>query len=229
MKRIINLILLCALLIPARNVKAEGEMLKIYLVPMEVVVDEGGTHRGAEYFKWRYDSNPPSIDCRYNLMYYGFINIGLLVAHNITPADHAALILHADVYAFPDNLDQPITDKATIDAFFEAINFPTDWTTPSTTYRELLRKTAGLIQFNQRYGGIAAQTDGLPHSIFDNGRTLDSNWNTLSAQEKIWFEAALASFGFSQGVSGNPKLRSLAKQAGDLWGGLPFYMGGFTF
>lgn len=225
MKKIITFLVFLSLLIIPQGVKTEGEtMPKIYLVPIEQITVTGGSERGPEYFKWRFDANPPSINCHWSLMDYGFINVGLLVAHDITPTDHAALILHADVYAFPDNLDQPISDKATIDTFFEAVNIPTDWTTPSTTYRQLLRQMAGLFQFNQRYSGLSGG-----QSVFGNGITLDSNYNTMSAQQQTWFVQTLQSFGWQSGVQGNPKLRALAKQAGDLWGNKSFIMGGFTF
>lgn len=220
MKKVIFFVLLLLLTIQAIPAQAEGESMKIYLIPIEQV----GNARGPEYFVWRFDANPLSINCRWNMMDYGFINVGLIVAHDITPADHAALILNSDVYAFPDNLDQPINDKAVIDVFFEGINLPTDWTTPSTTYRELLRKTAGLMQFNQRYSGISGG-----QSIFGNGITLESNYNDLSAQQKTWFNSTLVSFGWLGGVQGNPKLRALAKQASDLWGNAPFILGGFEF
>lgn len=200
-------------------------MLKIYLVPVEQV----GNNRGPEYFHWRFDANPPSINCVWGMMDYGFINSALLVAIDITQLDHDALVLQSDVYAFPDNLDAPIADP-NIDAFFEGLNIPSDWLTPSTTYRELLRYTAGMFQFNQAYGGIAS-ADGFPNrSVFDNGRTLESNWNTLSQQEKSWFNAAIQRLQpGAPTVNGNPKLRSLAKQAGDLWGARSFFIGGYEF
>jgi hypothetical protein len=188
-----------------------------------VPIEQVGAARGPEYFVWRFDANGPSINCRWNMMDYGFIPFALLVAHDITPADHAALILNSDVYAFPDNLDQPVADP-NIDVFFEAIDIPTDWLTPATTYRELLRQTAGLMQFNQRYGGLSGG-----QSIFGNGVTLETNYNSLSVQQQAWFTQTLESFGWLSGVAGNPKLRSLAKQAGDLWGAAPFYLGGFAF
>lgn len=194
-------------------------MEKVYLVPIEQV----GNKRGPEYFSWRFDANGPSINCRWSMMDYGFINNALLMAHDILPADHAALILHADVFAFPDNLDQSITDP-NVSTFFETVNIPTNWLTPSTTYRQFLRYTAGMFQFNQRYGGISGG-----QSIFGGGITLDTNWNSLSTQQKTWFNQTLASFGFLNGVTGNPKIRTLAKQAGDLWGDAPFFLGGFEF
>lgn len=203
----------------------EVTLQKFYIVPVEQV----GSARGPEYFVWRFDANPPSIDAIWSMMDYGFMPYGLVYVADITQPDHDALILHADVYSFPDNLDAPITDP-NIDLFFEAISIPSDWLTPSTTYRELLRYTAGMFQFNQAYAGISASATGQIHSIFDNGRTLESNWNSLSATEKAWFNAAIQQMQpGAPSVNGNPKLRSLAKQAGDLWGARPFYLGGFEF
>jgi len=225
MKKIISVILFLMLLLAGfQPVKAEGEALKLYIVPLESVVIDGHTYRGPEYFAWRFDANPPSVNCYWEWMWYGFSDYALVAALDITPADHAALILHANVYTFPDNLDQAITDRATLDPFFESVGIPTDWLTPSTTYRELLRKTAGMMQFGQRYEGISRG-----QSLFVNGITLDSNWNSLSTQQQTWFEQTLVSFGWLTGVQGNPKLRTLTKQVGDIWGNTPFFLGSFTF
>lgn len=225
MKRLLALVLLLAIFAtvqPAPRVRADNGYM-IYFIPIQQI----GNARGPQYFQWRFSAT--GIVCKWSLMDYGFINVGLLVTPDITPADDTALRTHADVYAFPNNLDVAITDKAALTAILEPANIPTDWLTASTTYRQLLRYMAGMFQFNQRFSGIAANADGLPHSIFDNGVTLDSNYNSLDANHKAWFVATLQSFGYNNGVQGNPKLRSLAKQAGDLWGAAPFIMGGFTF
>lgn len=195
-------------------------MLKLYIVPVEIV----GNYRGPEYFAWRFDANGPSIACRWSAMDYGFLPYMLVVAHDIVQADHDALVVKTGVYAFPDNLDQSIPPN-TLNTYFEAINVPTDWLTPATTYRQFLRYMAGMFQFNQAFGG---QSGG--QSLFGGGITLESNWNGLSAQQKAWFNAALQQLSpGAPGVTGNPKLRTLAKRAGDLWGANPFVMGGFEF
>lgn len=219
MKKVICTFLITFFILLNFPTKVEAQMIKIFLIPIEQV----GMYRGPEYFTWRFDANGPSINCRWSMMDYGFINVALLVAHDITPADYTSVISHPDVFAFPDNLDQPITDP-NVSVFFESLNIPTNWMTPATTYRQLLRYTAGMFQFNQRYGGLSGGA-----SIFDGGRTLESNWNSLSVQEKSWFNQTLVSFGWLDGIQGNPKLRTIAKQAGDLWGAAPFYMGGLEF
>jgi len=194
-------------------------MQKFYLVPIEQV----GGARGPKYFSWRFDPDPPGIDCRWSMMPYGFFSYALVLAHDITQTDHVALILHTDVYNFPDDLDTAVSDP-NIDVFFEGINIPTDWLTPSTTYRELLRQLAGMFQFNQRYRGIS---EG--HDLFETA-TLDTRLRNLSSQEKIWFDATVVSFGYDPNlINDNSFLRQLIKQAGNFWSGQPFTMGGVVF
>lgn len=225
MKKLYIILVVLVLLFSAAPVGAQEVTLqKLYLVPVEQV----GSARGPEYFVWKYDINPPSINCRWNAMDYGFTPYMLLAAHDITQADHDALILNADVYAFPDNLDAPIADP-NIDVFFEAINIPTDWLTPSTSYRELLRNAAGIFQFNQRYGGIYAERYGGSHSIFDNA-TLSTRLRQMTAQEQEIFLLTVASFGFDPAIiNTNSQLRLLVRQAASYWQSLTFTLGEFEF
>ncbi len=199
-------------------------MQKFYLIPIEIVSQGAGQEaRGPKYFAWRFDPDPPGINCRWNMMDYGLTPYAMLLAHDITQADHDALMLNPDVYAFPDTLDAPVSDPA-IDTFFEAIYLPTDWLTPATTYRELLRQVAGMMQFNQRYSGISGG-----HSIFE-AATLQTRLNQMTAQERTWFLATVQSFGYDRAlVPLNARLRQLVKSAGNYWVGQPFYMGGFEF
>jgi len=190
-------------------------MLQFYLIPISSV----GNYRGPLYFKWRFGTG---IDCRWSMMDYGFLPTALVLAHDITPADDAALVLNADVYAFPTDLDAPVSDP-TIDAFFEGIHIPTDWLTPSTSYRELLRQVAGMFQFNQRYAGVSGGA-----SIFSDSTTLDTKLVELTAQERAWLDETSESMGYPKPI-GNPSLRALVKRAGSLWGSTEFIMGGATF
>jgi len=199
-------------------------MQRFYLVPVE----QFGIYRGPEYFDWRFDQNPPSIMSQWSAMDYGFFPYMLLLAKDITQEDHDTLILHADVYVFPENLDAPVADP-NVDIFFEAINIPTNWLTPSTTYRELLRNTAGMFQFNQRYGGISMAMSGTRHSIFENA-TLATRLREMTNEEQVWFLATVESFGFDPSIiSTNSQLLLLVKQAASYWESKPFYLGGVEF
>jgi hypothetical protein len=156
----------------------------------------------------------------------------LLFTLDIDPGDHLTLIANSDVYLFPADLDTPVDDPG-VDVFFEAIYIPTNWLTPATTWRELLRQLAGMFQFNQRYGGIAAQQTGELHSIFDTAG-LDTRLNQMTAQEQVWFQMTIDSFTEQFGLDpitapGNQQLRNLVKTAGSFWDNLPFFLGGTEF
>ena len=195
--------------------------MKFYLIPIESVTVGETTMRGPKYFKW--GGNPAGITCRWSMMDYGFVPSALLLAHDISDIDHAALILNADVFAFPDNLDAPVVPNS-VTTFFAAINLPTDWLVSSTTYRELLRQVAGMMQFNQRYGGISGG-----HSIFENA-TLSTRLRQMTVQEQAWFLATVDSFGYdSSTISTNSQLSLLVKQAANYWSGQSFIMGGIVF
>lgn len=200
-------------------------MQKFYLLP---VITYNNT-RGPKYFRFGIGEDPsPGIESPWSMMDYGFVPYALLVAKDITQADHDDLILNSDVFAFPDNLDLPVTDP-NIDDFFEGINIPTDWLTPATTYRELMRQTAGMFQFNQRYAGIYSTTYGGVHSIFDNA-TLSTRLRQMTDQEQEIFLATVDSFGYdSSQVNDNNQLRLLGKQAGNYWVDQTFLLGGVEF
>jgi hypothetical protein len=195
-------------------------MQKLYLVPVETNADGW---RGPKYFEWFGDPDPPGIVCAWAMMDYGFAPTALLLAKDISQADHDALVLNSDVFAFPDVLDSPVDDPA-VDDFFEGVNLPTDWLTPSTTWLELLRMCAGIFQFNQRYNGISGG-----HSVFENA-DLDTRLRQMTDQEQIWFLATVESFGYDPGlINDNSQLRLLVRQAGGYWQDQPFYLGGWAF
>ena len=203
-------------------------MNRLYLIPIESYINDGIILRGPKYFSWRYDPDPPAlVDCLHSMMDYGFTDFGLILAKDITQINHDALVLNADVFSFPENLDLQVSQD--IQPFFEAIHLPTDWVTPATTYLELLRQTAGMFQFNQRYGGIAANDTGEIHSIFDTA-ALETRLRKMTIQEQACFLATVDSFGYDSAlVSTNAKLRLLVKQAGSYWDTRPFYLGGLKF
>lgn len=112
---------------------------------------------------------------------------------------------------------QNITDKAVLDAFLEAQHIPTDLLTPSNTYHDLLRLLESIFQFEQRF---SSQCDT---SVFANGRTLDSKWNSFTSTEQDCFNSVGASFGIPP-VIGNPTLRTTVKRSQDYWGAI--FIGG---
>ena len=196
-------------------------MQRFYVLPLE---SPDGIHRGPKYLAWRF--NPSGIATAWGMMDFGALSSAIVLCPDISISDDATLTTgHADVFAFPENIAPAISgaDRLVMDGFFEPLNIPTDWLTGSSTYLQFLRTMAGLFQFAQRY---ASTSNGA--SIFDNGRNLSSRLNGFSAQERTWFDSTVASFGYPA-PSGNPTLRQLAKQIGDLWGAAPFTLAGITF
>lgn len=215
----ISLILLAAMFLqpsPARALSAQ----QFYLVPIQTI---NTSYRVPSYFCSRFVTSN-CIASQWALMDYGILPNGLLLAINISQADNDALCLHADVYCFPDNLDTPASQS--LKGFVEGINIPSDWTTPSTSNRELLRKLAGMMQFNQRYSGSVCPGETF---LGVGGVTLDTKWNALTTHQKDCFNQTVITFGVSFTVSGNPSLRTIIKRAGDFWDGIPFYLGSFEF
>jgi hypothetical protein len=195
-------------------------MPELYLLPIAI----NGNLRGPKYFACR-ATNFIGIVCKWAVMDYGFMPSGLLHAKDISAGDHASLIANADVFLFPlANLDQAVSNVTDIRTFFETFQVPTDWLTPSNTYRQLLRSLAGIFQFGQRYTGLSLQP------LFGAGVTLDTRYRDLTAQQQGWFDATVTSFGYpSTIIRPNNTFRQMLKAAGDAWGAQPFYLGGVEF
>jgi hypothetical protein len=196
------------------------EVNHLYLTPMVSTTDAlGRTFIYPKYFPSRFGGSVTVTT--QSAMRYGFLPYALVYAEGLTPDGAGFLAAQSDVYVFPDDIDQPIADPR-LGSFFESLSFPTDWLTPATTYRVFLRTLAGMFQFAQRYQGLSGG-----HALFE-GYTLDTNYRSMPAQQATWFDATLASLGYPA-VNGNPKVRSLIKQIGDLWGQQPFFLGTLTF
>ena len=205
--------------------------MKLYLVPVESQLPTYD-NRGPKYFSgWRLPEPDISgiVSSGWAAMDYGFFDYMLIYKADITQGEHDALILNPDVYAWPDDLNQPVTDPA-VDVFFDAINVPTNWLTPSTEYIELLRRLAGMFQFNQRYSSIASEAGGGTRSMFE-GRDLASRPRDMTPEEEAWLRAAADTFvsGAGSQINRNQTFRTLMRNVSSFWDGLPFYLGGLEF
>jgi hypothetical protein len=215
-------------------------MDKLYLLPIQRIIDDIGDERGPKYIKWRDVGELDPGDniviveglegYRWSMMDYGFADFGLVLIMDISQVDHVALVLNADVYEWPalDALDVSIDPQDNLDVFFENIGIPTDWLNPANTYLEFLRQTAAMFQFNQSYAGIAAQQSGTTHDLLVDSGGLNVRYNSWDQNIQDWFDATLVKLNYPP-IQGNPSLRQLMKSAGNLWGNKPFVIGGFEF
>lgn len=202
---------------------------KLYLLPVETIVDESGRGRGPKYINWHW-TQEDGFDYHYSMKDYGFAPFMLVLVKGIIQADHDWLIGNSDVYAYPelDQLNQPIPPQDNLSDFFEGIGVPTDWLTPASTYLEFLRQNTAMFLFHQRYGNIVYEASGEFHDLIADVGGLDVRFNSWDPQVQDWFEATLVDFGYPA-VSGNPQLRHLMKRAGDQWADSEFGMGGYIF
>jgi hypothetical protein len=123
---------------------------------------------------------------------YGLENTYLTGAE-VTPEQHAALAAELDVIAIPANLDANIGLSAlsTVKQKLEGLLVPSEWVTTSHTYRDVLRLTARLFQFMQRFHGHTATT------LFQAGIDLDALVGGISQAHFDAVANAAAYFGVS--------------------------------
>lgn len=212
-------------------VQAEEGMNRLYLVPSERIDPGNGIfYHGPLYFAW----SSPAVTGSGTLpskgrKHYGFVD-GWLVLADLTQAQHDALILNADVYVFPVNVDTPVSAQDPLRTIFETFNIPTDWLTPSNTYRQFIQQTNGIFEFAGRYQVIAGQNGAPPGTgyLFDT-ITLSTRYNQFSPQVKTWFDLTLISFGYDPSIiQPNRTVRQMLKAASDIIK-TPLTIGGETF
>lgn len=168
-------------------------------------------------------------DRTWALLPYGYAGACLIVVQDILPASAAFLAAQADVAEMDiANLDASLgADRDVIAALLESFNMPTNWTTPSTSYRELLRYLNGISVFSREWWRRYIRLTGNNTELWDLV-TPDDRWNQLGATEQAIFEDVIAAYGYPDGISGNPTFRFMIRTAGDTFAGTSFTLGGVT-
>lgn len=158
----------------------------------------------------------------WSMMDYGLLPVAILMA-DVTAQQHTDLTANSDVRAIPLNLDSTVgagAVTATRNAL-EALSIPGNWVGASTTWRVVLRTTAGLFQFAQRVHGRFGVT------LLESGVTLDTTWTQLpqGAKDILLTTAQELGIDTSQ-ATGSTTLRQIFKAFGDAWGSKTLLMGG---
>lgn len=194
-------------------------MIRYYILPVERNAVEN--MRGPKYFRWRYDPDPPGIDCMWSLKDYGSIDMCVVVA-DITQADHDALVLNTDVYAFPENLDlvTTVAQRQALNTYIEAHGIPGDWLGAGMTFRVVLRTITSMFLYLQRVLAIIR----YPTDPFA-GLTLNTKYSNIpNPLHDALYNAALQ-MGYSWNIGNNDQIRKIWKMMADQWGALPIYFG----
>lgn len=194
-------------------------MIRIYIIPIERTVD--GSARGPKYFAWRFDPDPPGIDCPWSIIDYGSIDQGVLAA-DIQQADHDGLVLHADVYGFPQVIDANMSqsEQTALVNFLNGFGIPSQWLAGTMTYRAVLRTITGMMLYAQRFLAIL----GYPADPF-TGLSLGTQFKNLPAAYQAAAQQAAADLGYPWNVTNNTTVRVMLKGMADAWGARPILMG----
>ena len=211
----------------------------VFIIPPEEPGDDP-IRRPSYFFTGRFQRGPITTGQSYFMDYarlggpYQLISLTYTVG--MSEGDFTTYLLanaydgagNRDVYLIPANIDAPISDPPGSRAYFEAFNLPTDWLTPSNTYRHLLRALAGMIQFGQRYWGLSADYLGERADLFDSV-TMDTRYRDFPTGVQDCFSATVQSFGYDSGlIKPNSDIRQMLRLAAQAWD-QPFYLGPYQF
>lgn len=225
MKRLIGIIVYIALAgagLATRAQAQEATMIRFYLLPIER--NATGNARGPKYFAWRLDPDPPGLASRWSMKDYGSIDMCTL-AVDITTTDHDALVLNADVYAFPENLDVTMTlaNRQALNTYLEAHGLPGDWLAAGVTFRGALKTVTGMMLYMQRVLAII----GYPTDPYA-GITLNTQYRNIPNPLHDALSQAASELGYAWNVANNDQVRKILKLMSDEWGVAPIYFGFVT-
>jgi len=185
--------------------------IRFYILPIER--NAAQTARGPKYFTWRFDPDPPGIDCPWSMKDYGLMDQAVLCA-DIAAADHTALAANADVLAIPVNIDTTLNTSArnTARTYLESVNIPAGWVNTGDTYRSVLRSVLGIFFYLQRVTalrGVALDWVEVPLSL---------QWQQIPASWQSAMTQAATEMGYAtSGVTNTTTLRTILKYMADQW------------
>lgn len=148
----------------------------------------------------------------------------MLVAVDVTPAQHTELASNIDVIAIPQNLDSNVssTALAAVQTQLEGLKIPTQWVTTANTYRDVIGFTGRVFMLMQRFDGLNRRT------FFESGITLDTRVNELTNAQKTALQNAAIDLGLDVStLTPTMKIRAVLKLLVDMMG--PFTLRGQTF
>lgn len=214
MHKVVLILVLLAVLLPASVVEAQDMHVQYYLIPVQVVNE---TKRGPSYLKWRFNSE--GLDVPWMCLDYGLIDM-MICAVDAEQTDHDYLEGQADVYQFPVNIEANPSpaELAELETILEVAYIPAAWLTPADTWRQTLRTISGMFLFMQRLTGITGS------SPLDWGVGLNTQFRNLDQVYQDAIVEAFDTLGYdSSTIKTNWTLRIILKEAADQWGDRPIY------
>jgi len=135
--------------------------MNYYLCPTASFTVGSQTFTGPEYMQTDLAGQ------NYTCIPYGVESIVL-----IATAENAALAAESDVYAFPSDLTELVTDTdvMNLDTYLGNVNIPSSFVTSGMAWRDVLLQIAQIFLVAQAVSGAANNA-----SIFPSGATVDSS------------------------------------------------------
>ena len=188
-------------------------MVRVYILPVDYQIVNGGVYRGPKYFKWRF--NPDGLDVRWSMRDYGGLGeTTMIVAADVTQEQHDYLSVQPGVYAIPETLDVTLS-PAEISAFTDALEtayIPADWLLPNMTWRECLRTILGMFATAGKYAVIVGD------SILNSGITLNMQFQNFPQYVQDALEQIAMNLGYPwDEVKDNWTARIVLKWFADQW------------
>lgn len=181
--------------------------VRLFLAPAETTA---ARQRGPQYFRWRFDPDPPGVAVGSNEFFDFGADPTFLVACDVTPAELTALQALSDVTVIPANLDAQLgANLATVQAKLEALGLPSDQLTATRTYRQVLRGVVAIFAVAQRFQALDT-SDGR---LFPPGITLSTTVGSLSQATRDKINQAVTDAGYTlTNVTGATTLRQVLNQ-----------------
>lgn len=201
-------------------------MQRFYFMPtnLEPIVgtDPQRYSKGPKYFNYRWRTDG-LVDAKFSMMDYGRLQVCLVLA-DVTQAQHDLLVAQSDVASPPEDIDQLITEQALpqVQNVLEAMRIPAGWVDTTYTYRDIIRRVAGLFQFAQRHNGLHQE------ELIDSVAALDLTWAEIPLARRDRVAQTADSFGYDYStVTGTWTVRQTLMHLANQWGATPIYIGGY--
>jgi len=207
-------------------------MYRLYIVPIETYQPASTLYRGPKYFKWRFSdqcdpvtSIPELVNVAWGNLHYGAEDI-MIIAADVTTAQHTLIAEQSDVIAAPENLDQVITaeEVQALRVYCQSNQLP-HFTDDTMTYRQALRIYAGVFIFVQRLDGMSKKR------FSEFGFTMQTQWKNMSTEAEQAFLGVASSFDNPLDVSGiknNDKIETILSMFGEQFDDWNYQLGGYT-
>lgn len=132
-----------------------------------------------------------------------------LLAMDIDDVTHTAFAAHADVSAFPQNIDNQVgAALGTVQTQLESFNLPGDVVGAGTTYRTILRGIIAIFAVMQRYAGIT----GGQQLVFGADTNLDRTLGSIPLAVRNALQQACNELQFNtSSLTGASTIRDLLK------------------